>query len=253
MPDPARPLHGRVAVVTGASRGIGRAVAERLAGAGADVVLTALRDPAALEVLAADIAARHGVRCLGVAGDVADAAAVSALFSTVHKTFKRLDILVNNAGIMDDAPLGMIAADSLDRTLAVNLAGPLLCLQTAARLMRRGGGGAVVNLGSLIGLRGAPGQAAYAAAKAGIVGLTLAAAKELGPAGIRVNAVAPGFIDTDMTARFDEAARAGRIAATPLGRLGTAEDVAAAVLFLASPEASFITGQVLGVDGGMVV
>lgn len=253
MPEGARRFAGRVAVVTGASRGIGRATAELLAAEGADVVVNGLGDAAGLAALADDLAARHGVRCLAVAADVGDGTAVAALFATVFKTFRRLDILVNNAGVMNGAPLGMIAEADLTRALAVNLAGPLLCLQSAARLMQRGGGGAIVNLGSIVGLRGAAGQAAYAAAKAGIVGLTLAAAKELGPHGIRVNVVAPGFIDTDLTASFDAQAREDRIRATPLGRTGTAEDVATVIAFLASDDAAFVTGQVLGVDGGMVL
>lgn len=246
-------LDGRVAVVTGASRGIGRATAFRLAAAGATVVLTADRAPDILQDVAEDITRHYGVETLAIPSDAADSAAISALYATVFKTFKRLDILVNNAGILDDARLGMIADSALDRLMKVNLTGAILNLQTAARLMRRTGGGAIVNTSSIIGLRGNPGQVAYGASKAGLVGVTLSAAKELGPDGIRVNAVAPGYIETDMITHLSDEVHAERLRSIPLGRIGHPDDVAKVTAFLVSDDAAYVTGQVIGVDGGMVI
>jgi 3-oxoacyl-[acyl-carrier protein] reductase len=246
-------LSGRVALVTGASRGIGLAVAQTLAAHGAAVVLNGHGDGEALEAQAQALAARHAVPCLAAPADVADPAALAAVFKTLHRRFGRLDILVNNAGILGDGMLGMLGAATVDRVLAVNVAGPLHATQLAARLMRRHGGGAIVNLGSIVGTRGNAGQALYAASKAALVGLTASAAKELGPLGIRVNAVAPGFIATAMTASLDAGVVARHRAAIALGRDGTPDDVARAVLFLVSDLAAYITGQVLGVDGGMVM
>lgn len=252
-PDPARPLAGRVALVTGASRGIGRATAERLAEHGAAIVLNGLSDADGLAAIARKIEQRWQVPCLPVAADMAQPAEIAALYRTLHQRFKRLDILVGNAGILEDARLGMIADDSLERVMQVNLHAAIRNLQLAARLMRRGGGGAVVLVSSIVGLRGNPGQAVYAASKAGLIGLALSAAKELGPDRIRVNAVAPGYIETDMIRHLDPATDQARRAAIPLGRAGSADEVALAIRFLVSDHAAYITGQVLGVDGGMVL
>ena len=226
-------MDGKVAVVTGAGRGIGLATARLLAARGATVLRVGLGDEEA--------------------GDMGEPAQVAALWRQVHKRFGRLDILVNNAGILADARLGMIAQDMMRRALAVNLMGVIDNIQAASRLMRRAGGGAIVSVSSIVGLRGNAGQTVYAAAKAGIVGATLAAAKELAPDNIRVNAVAPGFIDTGMIAHLDPATTAERLAAIPLGRAGTALEVAEVIAFLASDAARYVTGQVVGVDGGMVL
>ncbi len=252
IPD-TRPLAGKVALVTGASRGIGAAVADLLASRGANVVLNSLENLEVLEQYADDLARRYGVSCLPCVADIADDAQVSQMYRTVQKTFHRLDILVNNAGILGDAMVGMITEQMLQRVLSVNVAGPIRSLQLASRLMRRNGGGAIVTVSSIIGLRGNPGQVVYGASKAALVGMTLSAAKELAPYGIRVNAVAPGYIDTDMIGHLPDEVHQDRVKNIPMGRVGSPQDVARAIAFLASDEAAYVTGQVLGVDGGMVI
>jgi 3-oxoacyl-[acyl-carrier protein] reductase len=242
-------LSGRVALVTGASRGIGLAIAQRLAAAGASVVVNARTiDDGILEAFGKDEAQRISV----LPGDVGAPETAGQMTRAIFTHHKRLDILVNNAGIMRPAPIGMISDDEIDRTLATNLAGAIRLIQSAARLMARTGG-SIVNLSSIVGLKGATGQLAYAASKAGIVGATLAAAKELAPKGIRVNAVAPGFIETGLTAALSAEVRHEALGSIGLARAGTVEDVADAVLFLASDLSRYVTGQVLGVDGGMVL
>jgi 3-oxoacyl-[acyl-carrier protein] reductase len=244
-------LAGRAAFVTGASRGIGLAVAERLAAMGADVALGGVRDPDKLAALADDLAARHGVRTLALAGDVADPAAVKGFYQTLFRTWKRLDVLVNNAGVLEDALIGMIGDDLVDRVLGTNTRGAIHNLQGAARLMMRARRGSIINVSSIIGVRGNEGQAVYAASKAAVIGLTLAAAKELAPQGIRVNAVAPGYIEPDMIKGLPPEVHATRVAQIGLGRIGTPDDVADVVAFLASDLSAYVTGQVIGVDGGM--
>lgn len=250
-PSPSDSGNRPVVLVTGASRGIGRACAEAFAAAGWAVVVNGSSN--AIEDVAAQIADAHGVPTLATIADAADDKAVDGCYRAIFSRFKRLDGLVNNAGILCDGPLGMIAPDAARRAFAVNALGPLFHIQAATRLMRRGGKGVIVNLASIMGERGAAGASAYAATKAAVTGLTLSAAKELAPLGIRVNAVAPGMIETDMLAGLKDALRAERLKTIPMGRFGTAEEVAEVVLFLCSDAARYVTGQVLGVDGGMVM
>ncbi|MEU4694433.1 SDR family oxidoreductase [Actinoplanes sp. NPDC023714] len=241
-----------VALVTGASRGIGRATAHRLAEQGYDLVLHGHGGAGAAEA-AESLAAKFGVTAVSAAGDIADPGTSKALVRLAFETFKRLDVLVINAGTHAAGMLGMTDDATIERLFAVNAAGAAYTLQNAVRLLARAPQASVVLTASITGTHGVAGQAVYAASKAAVVGLTRSAAKELGPRGVRVNAVAPGFIATDMLDTLDEAGRAERVAGTALGRLGTAEDVADVIAFLVSDQARFVTGQVIGVDGGLTL
>jgi 3-oxoacyl-[acyl-carrier protein] reductase len=246
-------LAGKIALVTGSTRGIGWATAELFAQNGATVILNGHSSREAVEQRAAEIEQRFGTRCLGICSDVADAGAVKSCYAEIFRQFKRLDVLVNNAGIMQDALLGMIPEALMRRSLEVNLLGSIFHLQEASRLMGRNRSGSIINISSIIGSRGKEGQAVYSTTKAGIIGLTLSAAKELAPKGIRVNAVTPGFIQTDLLKDLPAQKLAEAVAGIKMGRVGQPEDVAKAILFLASDMAGYVTGQVLGVDGGMVL
>ena len=241
---------GKTAVVTGGSRGIGRAVCLELAKGGANVVLCyAGNEAAANDTVAACEAL--GARALAVRCNVAEAGEVKALMDAAVQAFGRIDILVNNAGITRDGLLMMMKDEDFDAVINANLKGTFLCMKAVSRLMMRQRYGRIVNLSSVVGLRGNAGQVNYAASKAGVIGMTKSLAKELASRGVTVNAVAPGFMETDMTAAMPEAAKTATLAAIPMGRMGAAEDVAKTVAFLASEEAGYITGQVIAVDGGM--
>ena len=243
-------LTGKTAVVTGGSRGIGRAVCLELARQGANVVLCyAGNEAAAAETVAA--CEQLGAKALSVRCNVADAMEVKALADVALAAFGRIDILVNNAGITRDGLLMTMKETDFDAVLGTNLKGAFLCMKAVTRAMMKQRYGRIVNLSSVVGLRGNAGQVNYAASKAGVIGMTKSAAKELASRGITVNAVAPGFIDTDMTASLSESARAALLPSIPVGRLGAAEEVAKAVAFLAGDDAAYVTGQVLAVDGGM--
>jgi len=241
---------GKTAVVTGGSRGIGRAVCLELARGGANVVLCyAGNEAAAQETVSACEAL--GARALAVRCDVSDAAQVRGLMDAALQAFGAIHILVNNAGITRDSLLMLMKEEDFDAVINANLKGAFLCMKAVARTMMKQRYGRIVSLSSVVGLRGNAGQMNYAASKAGVIGLTKSMAKELAARGVTANAVAPGFIDTDMTAAMPEPAKAATLGSIPMGRLGAAADVAKAVAFLASEEAGYITGQVLAVDGGM--
>ena len=238
---------GKVVLVTGGSRGIGRACAVAFARAGATVVISYAGNEAA----AAEAVALSGPNARSIKFDVADTAACAAAVDEVLKGSGRLDVLVNNAGVAIDGLAVRVKDDDWDRTLDTNLKGAFALCRAVARPMMKQRSGAIVNLTSVVGETGNVGQAAYAASKAGLIGLTKSLARELASRNIRVNAVSPGFIDTDMTAGLNAELKAKMTETIPLGRLGTADEVARAVLFLAGDAASYVTGEVLKVNGGM--
>ena len=241
-------LSGRVALVTGSTRGIGSAIAHALARAGARVAIVGRdRERAAAAAGAVDANAR------GFACDVADTASVTTLIGDVETEFGQLDILVNNAGLTRDNLLMRLKDDDWDSVIDANLRGAFASIRAASRGMMKRRWGRIINIASIVGITGNKGQANYAASKAGLIGLTKSVAKELGSRNILCNAVAPGFIETDMTSAMTPDARAAMSATIPLGRLGKPDDIAGIVAFLASEHAAYITGQVFVVDGGMVM
>jgi 3-oxoacyl-[acyl-carrier protein] reductase len=241
-------LNGKIAIVTGASRGIGRAIASTLAARGA-VVIAAARGENASETVAAITAA--GGRAERATVDVTDAASVDALVSGVIGTHGRIDILVNNAGITRDQLMLRMKRDDWDQVIATNLTAAFTCVQAVVKPMVKQRGGRIISISSVVGQAGNAGQANYAASKAGLIGFSKALARELGSRNITVNVVAPGFVDTDMTKAIADKAQGDWAAQIPLGRIGTPGEIAAAVCFLASDEAAYITGHVLAVNGGM--
>lgn len=245
-------LSGKTAFVTGASRGIGRATALRLAQDGAKVALNFSSNIAKAEAVKAEIESAGGEAML-VQGDVSNFAVVTGLIKKVIDKWGRLDILINNAGITRDNLLLKMSEEEFDKVIATNLKGVFNCTKAVTKLMMKQRGGRIVNMSSVVGLRGNISQTNYAAAKAGIIGFTKSAAKELASRGVTVNAVAPGLINTDMTAALPEKIKEVMLQEIPAGRMGTPEDVANAVAFLVSDQAAYITGQVLSVDGGFAI
>jgi 3-oxoacyl-[acyl-carrier protein] reductase len=243
-------LEGRVALVTGASRGIGAAIAARLAADGAAVVVnySGSKD-AALAVVDAIVA--EGGRAVAVQADVSDPTDCVSLVDAAIAEYGRLDVLVNNAGITRDGLVVRMSDDDWDAVIGLNLSGVFFMTRAATKVMMKARSGSIINISSVVGIAGNAGQANYSAAKAGVIGLTRSVARELAGRNVRCNAVAPGFIETDMTASLDESQRAAIASGVALGRFGSAADVASAVAFLAGDEASYVTGQVLAVDGGM--
>ncbi len=245
-------LDGKVAIITGASRGIGRSVAIELAKLGAKVVINYAGNEAAAEEVKNIIVAAGG-QGIVIKADVGDVEAVDAMVKETISTFGKIDILVNNAGITRDNLLMRMKEEDWDAVMNINLKGVFVCTKAVSRIMMKQRAGKIINMTSVVGLMGNAGQANYAAAKAGVIGFTKSMAKELASRGITVNAIAPGFISTDMTAVLSDQVKTELTEKIPAGRLGSPEDVAAAVTFLASDSANYITGQTLNVDGGMLM
>lgn len=244
-------LKDQVAVVTGGSRGIGRAIAVTLAESGADVVIFYAGNQAAAEETISQIEATGG-KGLAIQVDVSNQEQVDQAFKQVISNFGRIDILVNNAGITRDNLIMRLKEEDWDQVVDTNLKGVFLCTKAVIRPMMKQRRGRIINISSVVGVSGNPGQANYVAAKAGVIGLTKSTAKEIASRNITVNAIAPGFIETDMTASLDDNLKQEMLKAIPLARFGAAKDVAELVKFLAGPNAGYITGQTIHVDGGMV-
>ena len=244
------PLAGRVALVTGSSRGIGRATALRLAQMGADVAINYRNDQAGAQAVVAEIEAL-GRRSVATQADVSQEADVTRMGAEIDSTLGAITILVNNAGTTSDQLLLRMTAEQFDQVIATNLRSAFLCSKMALRAMMKARWGRIVNVSSISGLTGQMGQANYAASKAGLIALTKSIAREVGSRNITANAVAPGFVPTELTSTLAEEWRDYYLKLTPLARFGTAEEVAATIAFLCSPEAGFITGQTIAIDGGI--
>lgn len=243
-------LEGKTALVTGGSRGIGAAIAKRLAAEGATVFVNYVRGAEAAEQVVAEIRAIGGT-AVTLQGDISSPEDCEGLVSAVLESAPSMDILVNNAGVTRDGLLVRMSDEDFDEVIRVNLKGAFSMSRAAAKTMMKARSGSMINISSVVGVVGNAGQANYAAAKAGLIGMTRSIARELAPRGVRCNAVAPGFIETDMTAQLGEKVREAALAQVALQRFGSADDVAAAVAYLASDDAAYVTGQVLTVDGGM--
>jgi len=245
-------LSGKIALITGANRGIGREILEVFACNGA-VVYANARKKGSLDVVAAELAEKHAAQIIPVYFDVTDAAALRSVFTLIQKEHKRLDVLVNNAGVMSDALIGMVSEELMTKVFSVNVFAVINLIQYAVKFMTRQKGGSIINISSIVGVTGNAGQIAYSASKGAVISLTKTAAKELAPLGIRVNAIAPGLIDTDMLRSIGEERVRSNVAKIRMGRLGRPEDVANTALYLASELSQYVTGQIIGVDGAVMM
>lgn len=245
-------LKGKIALITGATRGIGKAIAELYASHGATIILNA-RNKEKAEFVAKELREQYNVTVEIILFDVANYDEVKIGFKELFKITKKLDIVVNNAGILDDALIGMVSNNQIEKTFAINTFGVLYVSQYAARLMNRNKNGSIINISSIIGTNGNEGQAVYGGSKAAVIGITKSLSKELATSNIRVNAIAPGFIDTEMTQSLTKCKYTERIESIKMGKIGKPEDIANTALYLASDLSSYVTGQVIGVDGGMLI
>ena len=246
-------LDGKVSIITGSSRGIGNSIAHKLAQSGSNLIINGVSNEDHLRSVSKDISEKYKVRVISFLGDVSDPSTADELIKLSFENFKRLDVVVNNAGVLKDSLIGMIKNEDLDSTLSTNLKSVIYVTQSASRLMSRNGGGSIINISSIIGRYGNKGQMVYASSKAGVIGATLASAKELASSHIRVNAIAPGYINTDMIKGIPENIHQERLNSIGMNKIGEPDDIAKAALFLASDLSDYITGQVIGVDGGMVI
>ncbi len=246
-------LEGKIAFITGSTRGMGWAEAKLFTEMGATVILNGVHSKELLEQRREELKKEFNVEVEGYFFDVGDYDAAQNCYNSIFKKYKRLDILVNNAGILEDNLVGMIRKENITNTFSTNTTGVIYNLQLAARLMMRNKSGSIINISSLVGRVGNEGQVVYGGSKAAVIGITLSAARELAPMNIRVNAIAPGFINTDFIKPLSPEKYQERLNSIKMKRIGQPEDVAKAALFFASDMSSYITGQVLGVDGGMIM
>jgi len=245
-------LQGKIALITGSTRGIGKAIAEVFAQNHATIILNA-RDLEQAEILAEKLRVVYNVKVYILLFDISNYDEVKQGFKELFKITKKIDILINNAGILDDALIGMVTYTQIEKTFSINTFGVLYVAQYAARLMNKNKSGSIINISSIIGVNGNAGQAVYSGSKAAVIGITKSLSKELAPSNIRVNAIAPGFIDTEMTQGLTDVKYQERMDSIKMGRIGRPEDVANTALYLASDLSTYVTGQVIGVDGGMLI